>query len=137
MSTTIAVICFKSKMLANGENPLMLRITKDRKRTMKSLGVSVNPKYWDFTKNEPKPKCPNKELIQGLILKVKAEYQSKMLDKLSKDEEYTSESLINEKKENIKAQTVENFYITLIKELRLKGNIGNSYAYLNSYNALS
>ena len=44
MSVTISVICFKSKTLANGEHPLMLRITQDRKRVMKSLGISVNPK---------------------------------------------------------------------------------------------
>lgn len=41
MDATISVICFKSKTLANGEHPLMLRITKDRKRTMKSLGIAV------------------------------------------------------------------------------------------------
>ena len=55
MDATISVICFKSKTLANGEHPLMLRITKDRKRTMKSLGVSVHPSNWDFDRNEPKP----------------------------------------------------------------------------------
>ena len=73
MSVTIAVVCFKSKTLANGEHPLMLRITQDRKRVMKSLGISVSPQHWDFVKGEPKPKCPNKELIQNIILKVKAE----------------------------------------------------------------
>ena len=36
MDATISVICFKSKTLANGEHPLMLRITKDRKRTTTS-----------------------------------------------------------------------------------------------------
>lgn len=51
MDATISVICFKSKTLANGEHPLMLRITKDRKRTMKSLGVSVDPKFWNFNTN--------------------------------------------------------------------------------------
>lgn len=40
MSVKIAVICFKSKTLANGEHPLMLRITEGRKRTTKSLGIS-------------------------------------------------------------------------------------------------
>ena len=39
-------------MLANGESPIMLRIAKDGKRTMRSLGVSVNPAYWDFNKND-------------------------------------------------------------------------------------
>ena len=71
MSVTISVICFKSKTLANGEHPLMLRITQDRKRVMKSLGISVNPKHWDFIKGEPKPKCPNRELIQSIILKTR------------------------------------------------------------------
>ena len=87
MSVTISVICFKSKTLANGEHPLMLRITQDRKRVMKSLGISVNPKHWDFIKGEPKPKCPNRELIQSIILKVKSEYQTRicfeMLRKIS------------------------------------------------------
>lgn len=136
MSVTIAVVCFKSKTLANGEHPLMLRITQDRKRVMKSLGISVNPQHWDFTKGEPKPKCPNKELIQSIILKVKAEYQTKVIEKLSREEEFTATSLVYEQRKNIKAQTVEEFYLSLIKELKEDGRIGTSYAYLNSYRTL-
>ncbi|MEG1660487.1 MAG: site-specific integrase [Bacteroides sp.] len=136
MSIKIAVICFKSKVLSNGEHPLMLRVTENKKRVMKSLGISVNSKYWDFIKEEPKPKCPNRELIQSIILKTKTEYQNKILEKLSKDEEFTASSLINEKKEEIKAQTVEDFYLSVIEELKQKGQIGTSYAYLNSYNTL-
>ena len=26
----------------------MIRVAKDKKRTMKSSGISVNPKHWDF-----------------------------------------------------------------------------------------
>lgn len=81
MDATISVICFKSKTLANGEHPLLLRITKDRRRTMKSLGVSVHPSNWDFERNEPKPKCPDRKYIQQIILKVKSEYQTKLLEK--------------------------------------------------------
>ena len=136
MSVTISVICFKSKTLANGEHPLMLRITQDRKRVMKSLGISVNPKHWDFIKGEPKTKCPNRELIQSIILKVKSEYQTKIIEKISKEEEFTATSLLSENKSNIKAQTVEEFYLSLIEDLKQKGRIGNSYAYLNSYNTL-
>ena len=62
MSTTVNVICYKSKTLANGENPLMLRICKDRKTKYQSLGISVNPDHWDFHKNRPKPNCPNEDL---------------------------------------------------------------------------
>ena len=135
MSIKVSVICFKSKVLSNGNHPLMLRITENKKRVMKSLGISVNPKHWDFNKEEPKPKCPDYELIQNIILKVKSEYQHKILQKLS-DEEFTASSLINEQKEEIKAKTVEEFYLSLIETLKQKGKIGNSYAYLNSYNTL-
>ena len=58
MSIKVSVICFKSKVLSNGKHPLMLHITENKKRVMKSLGISVNPKHWDFNKEEPKPKCP-------------------------------------------------------------------------------
>ena len=36
---------------------------------MKSLGISVNPTYWDFAKNQPKGNCPNRNLIVAVILK--------------------------------------------------------------------
>jgi hypothetical protein len=96
MDATISVICFKSKTLANGEHPLMLRITKDRKRTMKSLGVSVHPSNWDFDRNEPKPKCSDRKYIQQIILKVKSEYQTKLLEKAARDEDCTAETLVKE-----------------------------------------
>ncbi len=51
MEATISVICNKFKVLKNGESPIMVRVAKDGKRSMKSLGVSVNPLYWDFAKN--------------------------------------------------------------------------------------
>lgn len=31
MSTTISVVCYKSKILKNNESPLMIRVCKDRK----------------------------------------------------------------------------------------------------------
>ena len=50
MEATISVICNKFKVLKNGESPIMVRVAKDGKRSMKSSGVSVNPAYWDFSK---------------------------------------------------------------------------------------
>lgn len=136
MDATISVICYKSKTLANGEHPLMLRIAQNGKSTYKSLKISVAAKYWDFERNVPKPNNPNKDLIQKIILKTKLDYQQKILEKKANSEEFTASSLINEQKEEIKAKTVEEFYLSLIEELKQKGRIGNSYAYLNSYNTL-
>jgi len=136
MNTTISVICYKSKTLANGEHPLMLRIIQNRKTQYKSLNISVAAKHWDFDKNAPKPKCPHKDLINKIILKTKLEYQQKVLEKKANKEEFTASSLIHEQKDEIKAVTVDDFYKQLINELKEKGQIGNSYAYLSSYDNL-
>ncbi|MBQ8873971.1 MAG: hypothetical protein IJY60_01485, partial [Bacteroides sp.] len=116
MSIKVSVICFKSKVLANGEHPIVLRITENKKRVTKSLGISVKPQHWDFKKEEPKPKCPNRDLIISIILKVKSEYQSKILEKIAHEEEFTASSLIHEQKDDIKAMTVDDFYKQLINE---------------------
>ena len=60
MKAAISIICYKHKVLANGESPLMVRIAKDGKRTVKSLGISVNPQHGDFSKNQPRTNCPNR-----------------------------------------------------------------------------
>ena len=78
MNATVNVLCYKSKVLANGENPLMLCITKDRKRKYKSLGISVNPKFWDFEKERPKSNCPNRELILKIILEKETEWKKRI-----------------------------------------------------------
>jgi hypothetical protein len=87
MNASVSVVCYKSKTLSNGENPLMLQISKDGKRKYQSLGISINPLHWDFTKNQPKRNCPNKELIERLILEKKKNICSNNL----RAEHYTKE----------------------------------------------
>jgi hypothetical protein len=101
MNTTVNVFCYKSKILSNGEHPLMLCITKDRKRKYQSLGVSVNPKYWDFEKGKPKPNCPNKELILKIILQKEMYFQKQILELKSDEKDYTASTLIAPKVKNL------------------------------------
>ncbi|MBZ4674992.1 MAG: integrase, partial [Dysgonamonadaceae bacterium] len=68
MNATVKVLCYKSKTLASGENPLMIRVSKNGKKTYKSLGISINPIYWDFKENKPKRNCPDREQIENLII---------------------------------------------------------------------
>ena len=136
-AVSISVVCYRYKRLANGESPLMLRVSKDGKRSMRSLGVSVDAKQWDFRKNEPKLRCPNREYILDIILKAKLEYEGRAMKKQAENEEFTADSFLSEKSKQARPmQTVETFYQNLISELRAAGKIGNSYAYLNSYNSL-
>ena len=114
----------------------MLRISKEGRRTMKSLGVSVDPKFWNFDTNQPKPNCPNRALIRQIVLKYETEYNGKILTKEINEEEFTPQTIVAEQKERIKVQTVEEVYKTIIAELKERGSVGTAYAYLNSYNVL-
>ena len=60
MNGTIKVLCYKSKTLSNGEHPLMLCTCKDGKKKYQSIGISILPSHWDFKRNEPNDRCPNK-----------------------------------------------------------------------------
>jgi len=99
MSTSITVVCYKSKKLSNGNSPLMLRITKDRKLKYLSLGISIKTHFWNFERNKPKANCPNKDLINKIILKKISEYNEKVIEKTANDEEYTATSLVEENKQ--------------------------------------
>ena len=131
MEATISVICNKFKVLKNGECPIMLRVAKDGKRSMKSLGVSVNPAYWDFSKSCPKKNCPNRVMLMQLISQTLAEYQGKMMVAKLKGEEISASSVVADCKLSKCHITVENYITKHIQELRDSGKVGNSYAYLN------
>ena len=88
MSGTVNVVCYKNKKLSNGNSPLMIRISKDRKTKYKSLGISVNPNHWDFDKNKPKPNCPNKDYILKIIVDKEAEYQKRIFELKAEDKEF-------------------------------------------------
>ena len=135
MSTTVSIICYKSKKLKNGEHPLMLCISKDRKRKYQSLGISVKVEHWDFQKNKPKPNCPNKELINKIILDKELEFQKKVLELRAEDKEFTASTLIAPKIK-IKIKTVHEFYEEIIQELEQANKIGNSRVYKDSLRSL-
>ena len=94
MSTTINIICYKQKTLANGKNPLMIRFCKDGKKKYISLGISVLPQHLDFTKNTPKRNCPNKELIQKIINEHINKYSEQLLTLKASSKDFTVNSLI-------------------------------------------
>ena len=131
MEATISVICNKFKVLKNGESPIMVRVAKDGKRSMKSLGVSVNPAYWDFSKNIPKKNCPNRVMLMQLISQTLIEYQGKVMEVKVKGENAPISSIMEEKRNGIASITLEEFLTSHIQQLRDNGKVGNSYAYLN------
>lgn len=137
MKAIVNVVCYKSKTLKNGNHPLMVRISMRGKRIMKSLGVSINPAYWDYQRNAPKRNCPNREEISVIITNTIAKYNQIILEKESKGENYTLESLVLDDTKNTPQESINKFLEDYIKELRNINKIGSSYAYLNLKTTLS
>ena len=109
----------------------MLRVTKDRKRKYVSLGISVNPAHWDFSKNEPKADCPNHEYIEMLIADKIKEYSAKIIELKATNQEFTSTSLVE--KVNVKranSKTVEVVFQEYMASLIKVGR--KSYPYQSS-----
>ena len=150
MNACVSVVCYKSKTLSNGENPLMLQVSKGGKRKYQSLGISINPKYWDFTRNKPKPNCPNKEYIQKIILDKQRELQQRMLELNSEQKEYTTTTLLNN--ENTKFVTLtpnskvtsdlkllvelSDIIIVALPSIYQEDKSGNRLIYKGSFNSL-
>lgn len=117
MSTTISVVCYKSKVLKNNESPLMLRICKDGKRKYESIGISILPSLWDFKQNKPTRKCPNKEYIERLIAEKVKVYTDKVIEFKSQEKEFTATSLMEKVNIPVKRKTVQEVFNQYIQEL--------------------
>ena len=117
MSTTVNVVCYKSKVLKNNESPLMIRVCKDRKMKYQSLGISILPKYWDFKANKPTSKCPNKEYIERLIAEKVKVYTDKVIEFKSQEKEFTATSLMEKVNKPVKRKTVQKVFNQYIQEL--------------------
>lgn len=73
----------------------MQRVTKGRKRKYVSLGISVNPEHWDFSENQPKSDCPNREFIELMIAEKLKAYNSTIIELKATNQDFTSSSLVD------------------------------------------
>ena len=136
MSVTIEVVCYKSKVLANNESPLMLRITKNRKRKYSSIGISLNPVYWDFEKNKPRRNCPNKNQIERIISAKISEYREQVLELKAENKEFTAVSLMEKVKSPVKSRTVGDLFKSHIADLKAQKRTGYALTFSELYNSL-
>lgn len=136
MSTTVSVICYKYKVLKNNESPLMVRVCKDRGRKYISLGVSINPIYWDFDKNIPKPQCPNKEYLDTLIAKKIQEYSAQIIELKAMDRDFTVSTLIEKVAKPNKLKTVKDVFLEQIQALKTSQRLNYMLSIQQTYNSL-
>lgn len=114
----------------------MLQVCKNGKRHYQSLGVSINPKFWDIKKNKLKSNCPNKEIIQKIINDKLTELQNRILELSAERKEFTATTILNGEKRKLQLATVDDFYQELIAQFTIDGKCGNRLIYKGSYNSL-
>ena len=136
MKASTEVVCYKYKPLKDGTLPLMLRVTKDRKRKYVSLGLSLQEKFWDFEKGKPKRNCPNKEQIERLIAAKTAEYNDLIVEMTAQQREYTVETLVSHFHNQVRCATVVELYDKLIDDMKRGGKLGNAGVYKYSRTSL-
>lgn len=125
MNTLLETVCYRSKTLADGSSPVMLRLTKNGKRKYVSLHISVKATYWDFNKNQPKRNCPDKDAILSIIEKRTAEYRTQINEFKVENKDYTLDSLVKRVENPMsKHQTVGTFldnHIEYLKSINRRG----------------
>lgn len=115
----------------------MLRVTKDRKRKYVSLGISVNPEHWDFSKNQPKAECPNREYIELLIADKLKEYSAKIVELKATNQEFTSTTLVEKVCVNrANRKTVGDLFREHISSLTASGRKSYALSIKQLYNSL-
>ena len=134
MKETIKVVCYKSKTLANGEHPLMICVCKDNRRKYQSLGISLQAKYWDFNKNLPNKKCPDRDKILIIINERLNNLQREALDKRVEGKEFTAKSLLDTTSSE-HSNTVGESYLKYIDILKNEKRVRYAGMYTVSYNS--
>lgn len=126
---SVSIVLFTSKTLKNGEHPIMLRVTKDRKSKYSSIGKSSSIKNWDKNKNLPRRAHPHHKELTILIEHKKLEAQKVLMGLELNNENESLDQIkdhITHKKENIE---IISYLDNIISDLEAISKIGNAKVY--------
>jgi len=136
--SSIKVVLYRSKVLKNGEHPIMLRVIKDRKTKYISIGESCAADLWDEKKNLPKKKHPLYHELVVLIDTRKVYANRLMLDLTNDNTEFSSEEVSNVlKSSKTVKENVLQYFNTVIASLKLQGRVGTAAIFKSTHNSLS
>lgn len=135
---SIKVVLYTSKVLSNGEHPILLRVIKDRKTKYLSLHQSCSLELWDEKTNLPKKKHPlYKELL--IAIEKKKLDANKLLLELYNDEKDLSAEEIKAKlkKSVVSPKSVFEYFDEVIKRLISTDRIGYASVFKATKNSIS
>lgn len=129
-------ITLRNKPNKQNELPVILRIVKDRKSKLISLGMLCQKADWDSKKNEFKKTYSNASQRNRVLLKLQ-EKALKIIDEFALDNVDFTLSQFEAKFRGKKSSkvTVSEFWKDKIADLNKAGRTGNARAYKDVYNS--
>ena len=123
---SVKLVLYTSKVLKNGEHPIMIRIIKDRKPKYISTGHSCPAELWDEETNRPKRKHPNhKDLDINLDIKL-TEAKKLVINLENEQQDFTLDDFDKKYRHSKKYISFYVYLIELINDLNKTGWV--SYA---------
>lgn len=119
MPATFRIVFRSDKPKKNGECPIYLRITQNRKTKFMSTGISVEPKYWNPEKMEIRKSHRNAKTLNQ-ILNLKRTEAEDAYAELARHGRDNSKNIMRK----IKAKKDADFFIYAENEIREKTEIG-------------
>lgn len=135
-ATGVNVLLYRSKTLANGEHPLMLCVTKERRRKYVSMGISLAARYWDFDKSRPKRNCPNRIYIEKYIADKQREYTDKVIELTCEEKAFTANTLVEKVCGGYTIKTVGQLFTEQIEALIAAKRTGYALSVRQAYTSL-
>ncbi|MBN2485369.1 MAG: site-specific integrase [Bacteroidales bacterium] len=135
---SIKVMLLTWKKLKTGENPIVLRIIKDRKRKLISIGHNCDPELWDDNNkdNKVKKEHPNAKRI-NLLIRTKINDAERLILKYEEEKkEYTLEEITKILTGQKTTITVLKYHDELIEQFKKTKKLGNAKVYNDSKRSL-
>jgi site-specific recombinase XerD len=133
---TIDVVLFTSKVLKNGESPIMVRLIKDRKSKYISVGESCSKALWDDKKNLPSKKHPLAKEMVIKIEKVKMDAKRLLMKLEDEQTDFSTEEFTKKLKNQSRKTTVVQFLDEVIADLLKADKVGNANVHKNLRNVI-
>jgi len=133
--SALKIVLYKNKQLANGENPIRLRVYLGKERYI-SLGMSAKPADWNDKYGRFNSKAPNYEARNAILRNQLARAEELLSEIVESGKPFSIHEFKTKFLGNDKKVTVLGFVDQRVKELVSEKSIGNSNAYKQLKNML-
>lgn len=124
----IKIILRTNRTNRSGQSPLMLRFTHNRTSKLVSLGISVEPRYWDKETEMLTAACPDRAILQSKIDSTLASYRKK-IQRLEALDVAVDFSTLFETTSKYTPQLVDTYFKERISDMKRAGKINTAIKY--------